>query len=62
MTDREVELIAENAKLRDVLSEIARNCEGVQKGGLPHFSKRELADLVAYRARWALGDQKEGAK
>jgi hypothetical protein len=55
VTDHEVDLIAENAKYRDVLEEIAKNCEGVKKGGLPHFSKRELAELIAMRARWALG-------
>jgi hypothetical protein len=42
-------------RMRDVLEEILKNCEGVLAGGLPHFSKRELAATVVDRARYALG-------
>lgn len=49
------ELIRENDRMRDVLEEILKNCDGVLRGGLPHFSKRDLASTVADRARYALG-------
>lgn len=44
----------ENRRLRDALDEIAMNAEGLVKGGLPHFSRKEFAETVAFRARHAL--------
>ncbi len=43
------------ARLRSALDEIAMNAEGLLKGGLPHFSRKEFAETVAFRARHALG-------
>ncbi len=45
---------AEIATLRIALDEIASNAENLLRGGLPHFSREEFADTVAYRARHAL--------
>jgi hypothetical protein len=48
---------AEIESLRSALDEIAANAEGLAKGGLPHFSRKEFAETVAFRARHALGQR-----
>lgn len=42
-------------RFREALDEIAMNAENLVKGGLPHFSRKEFAQTVAFRARHALG-------
>ena len=38
----------------NALDEIAMNCEGAVNGDLPHFTRRDIADAAAHRARAAL--------
>jgi hypothetical protein len=52
--EAEIEAQVNSAKLREALDEIAMNAENLLKGGLPHFSREEFADTVAFRARHAL--------
>lgn len=40
--------------LRECLTEIATNCEGVLAGKLPHFTREDIARAAAGRARDAL--------
>lgn len=41
-------------RMRRILDELAMNAENVVAGGLPHFSRKEFAERIAERARWAL--------
>lgn len=43
-----------NHRMRSVLDELIMNADGVVAGRLAHFSKKEFAQTVADRARWAL--------
>jgi hypothetical protein len=45
---------AEIAALRAALDELASNAENLLRGGLPHFTRKDFADAVAHRARYAL--------
>jgi hypothetical protein len=53
---------AEIEGLREALDEIAMNADNLLRGGLPHFSRKDFADTVAFRARHALGQRSPHAK
>lgn len=52
--EADAQLRAERARMKEVLEEIVRNCDNVMAGGLPHWSKKDLARTAGDRARWAL--------